>query len=155
MRPLSDRKSCEQHLIAHFQWRFLRFQLLWTNDWNEGCILRRPMAKACQWVSLWGMEGDLWKNIDSNRVSMKNILAVNEVVGWAHIIKTALMVNGHLKSWSILPALVSKVQSCWDHVRGMFHHRNITQSNLILNLVSKPQTLSQNHRHLGTNCPNM
>ena len=24
MRPLSDRKNCEQHLIAHFQWRFLR-----------------------------------------------------------------------------------------------------------------------------------
>ena len=27
MRPLSDRKNCEQHLIAHFQWRFLRFQI--------------------------------------------------------------------------------------------------------------------------------
>ncbi len=25
MRPLSDRKSCETHLIAHFQWGFLRF----------------------------------------------------------------------------------------------------------------------------------
>ena len=24
MRPLSDRKSCEQHLVAHFQWQFLR-----------------------------------------------------------------------------------------------------------------------------------
>ena len=27
MRPLSDRKICEEHLMAHFQWRFLRFQI--------------------------------------------------------------------------------------------------------------------------------
>ena len=27
MRPLSDQKCCEGHLIAHFQWRFLRFQI--------------------------------------------------------------------------------------------------------------------------------
>ena len=27
MRPLSGRKSWEHHLIAHFQWRFLRFRI--------------------------------------------------------------------------------------------------------------------------------
>ena len=25
MRPLSDRQSCEQHLIGHFQWRLAMF----------------------------------------------------------------------------------------------------------------------------------
>ncbi len=28
MRPLRDRKSCEEHLIAHFQWQFLKFRIV-------------------------------------------------------------------------------------------------------------------------------
>ncbi len=53
----TDRKSCEQHFISHFQWRFLRFWAVCSsflislssffgcaNLPKGGCILRRPMA---------------------------------------------------------------------------------------------------------------
>ncbi len=71
MRPLSDRKSCEQLLMAHFQlvitfgpdWIFtcqVRLHqmatLSWSNDCNRGCSLGRPMAKAWRLVSFWSKE---------------------------------------------------------------------------------------------------
>ncbi len=68
MRPLSDRKICEQHLIAHFQWRFLRFQIeflhsvfcnvIWTICWNKHCYEQMIATEAVYWGGQWLRHGD-------------------------------------------------------------------------------------------------
>ena len=80
MRPLSDRKSCEQHLIAHFQWGFLRFRIEFfhsvfaLNLPMNFCNLGRQMAKACQWVSL--SAGDAHATILYQNVALEILLGV-------------------------------------------------------------------------------
>ena len=52
-RPLSDRKICEQHLIAHFQWRFLRFQIEFLH-----CYEQMIAMEAVYWGGRWLRHGD-------------------------------------------------------------------------------------------------
>ncbi len=56
MGPHSDLKSCEQHLIAHFQWRFLKNLLVWWPVSVGGL----DFEYACSSCKLKGYNFSVW-----------------------------------------------------------------------------------------------
>ena len=72
MWPLSDRKICEQHLIAHSQWLFLRFQIELLH--SVFCV--RPTYEFLETYFKQAIIGEFWISVTLTFANAYTLISV-------------------------------------------------------------------------------